>query len=123
MLLTMWAVIGPVLVAERTGLFETFGRSRALTRNTRWRIFLLLLVAAIGVGGLNWLLRWLGTSFLETRSVDLSFAAEPVPFLYITLLSALAYGFHLAMACVLYITLTERHGDGPIADRLTRIFE
>ncbi|HMI19035.1 MAG TPA: hypothetical protein VK533_05775 [Sphingomonas sp.] len=123
MLLTMWAVVGPVLVAERTGLFETFSRSRALTRNTRWRIFLLLLVAGIAVGGLNWLLQRLGMSVLETRSLVLSYAVEPAPFLYVTLLSTIAYGFQLAMVCTLYIVLIERRGDGPTTDRLTRIFE
>lgn len=53
-LLTIWAVVAPVVVLERTGVLESFGRSRALVRGNGWpvfwtllQLFLLLLVAAI----------------------------------------------------------------------------
>ena len=39
MLYIMWAVASPALVAERTGVFGAFGRSRYLTRGLRWRVF------------------------------------------------------------------------------------
>jgi hypothetical protein len=43
-----WTVVGPVLVEERPPVLDAFGRSAALTRNTRLNIFglLLILVAA-----------------------------------------------------------------------------
>ena len=39
----MWSVVAPVRVTEGTGITETFGRSRALTKGYRGRIFLLYL--------------------------------------------------------------------------------
>lgn len=54
-LLVMWAVAIPARVAENTGVFEAFGRSRELTQGNRWRIFLLLVVyfvLAIVISGL-----------------------------------------------------------------------
>jgi len=38
-LFVMWSVASPALVAERTGVFAAFGRSRELTRGARWRVF------------------------------------------------------------------------------------
>jgi uncharacterized membrane protein len=39
MLFVMWSVASPALVAERTGVFEAFGRSRFLTKGARWKVF------------------------------------------------------------------------------------
>lgn len=49
MLATAWIVVLPVYVSEQVGVFEVFGRSAALTRNNRWRIFGLLLVFVVFV--------------------------------------------------------------------------
>ena len=38
-LFVMWSVASPALVAERTGVFEAFGRSRYLTKGARWKVF------------------------------------------------------------------------------------
>ncbi|HEX5379967.1 MAG TPA: hypothetical protein VFW47_15430 [Phenylobacterium sp.] len=48
----------PARVIERVGVFESFSRSRALTRNNRWRIFVLLLVYMITI----WVLEGVITS-------------------------------------------------------------
>lgn len=47
MLYIIWSVAAPALVAERTGVFAAFGRSRFLTRGARWKIFALQLVIVI----------------------------------------------------------------------------
>jgi uncharacterized membrane protein len=39
MLFVMWSVASPALVAERTGVFGAFGRSRFLTKGARWKVF------------------------------------------------------------------------------------
>jgi len=59
MLALAWCVAVPALVAERTGVFGAFRRSRDLTRNNRWRIFglfvlvwIVLSVIAAAIGGL-----------------------------------------------------------------------
>ena len=38
-LITIWAVIVPVVVIERTGVFESFGRSRELVKGHGWQVF------------------------------------------------------------------------------------
>jgi hypothetical protein len=43
-LLTIWSVIAPVIVVERTGVFEAFGRSRALVRGNAWQVFGVIVV-------------------------------------------------------------------------------
>ncbi len=43
-LLTIWAVIVPVIVIERAGVLEAFGRSRELVRGNGWRVFGVIVV-------------------------------------------------------------------------------
>lgn len=38
-LMTIWSVIAPVIVIERKGVIESFGRSRELVRGNGWRVF------------------------------------------------------------------------------------
>ncbi|HEY7799955.1 MAG TPA: hypothetical protein VIA80_14395, partial [Hyphomonadaceae bacterium] len=45
--MTRWAVAPAALVAERTGVFEAFGRSIELTRDNRWAIFFLVLIYVV----------------------------------------------------------------------------
>lgn len=47
MLMVMWSVVLPAYVAERPGIFGSFGRSRALTKGSRWTIFGVLFVALL----------------------------------------------------------------------------
>lgn len=56
-LATIWALIVPVIVLEGSGVMESFGRSRELTRGHRWGVFgrivvtiLILIVAGAVVG-------------------------------------------------------------------------
>lgn len=43
-LLTIFAVVSPVIVVERLGVFEALGRSRALVRGNGWAVFGVILV-------------------------------------------------------------------------------
>ena len=43
-LLTIWAVIVPVIVIERAGVFDSFGRSRELVRGSGWQVFGVIVV-------------------------------------------------------------------------------
>jgi hypothetical protein len=43
-LLTIWAVIVPVIVLERTGVFDAFGRSRQLVKGNGWQVFGVIVV-------------------------------------------------------------------------------
>jgi hypothetical protein len=44
-LLTIWAVIAPVIVIERSGVIDSFGRSRQLVRGNGWPVFWVIVVA------------------------------------------------------------------------------
>lgn len=43
-LLTIWSVIAPVIVVERSGAIDAFGRSRALVKGNGWQVFGVILV-------------------------------------------------------------------------------
>jgi hypothetical protein len=47
-LLTIWSVIAPVIVVERTRPFDSFGRSRELVKGNGWSVFGVILVLLIG---------------------------------------------------------------------------
>jgi hypothetical protein len=53
-LLTIWAVIAPVIVIEKSPVMSSFGRSRELVRGNGWQVFGAILVAflIVIVGGL-----------------------------------------------------------------------
>ncbi|MFL5897582.1 MAG: hypothetical protein ACJ76D_03840 [Solirubrobacterales bacterium] len=46
-LLTMWAVIAPVIVVERRRVFDAFGRSRQLVKGYGWPVFWTVVVAYV----------------------------------------------------------------------------
>lgn len=46
-LLTIWAVIAPVIVIERSGVMGSFGRSRELVRGNGWPVFGAIAVAFV----------------------------------------------------------------------------
>ncbi len=48
-LMLMWAVSMPALVAEPIGVIASFGRSRALTKGSRWSIFVVLMVVVVAL--------------------------------------------------------------------------
>jgi hypothetical protein len=53
-LMTIWAVVAPVVVVERPGGLDAFGRSRALVRGHGWQVFgviilVIVLVLAVGI--------------------------------------------------------------------------
>jgi hypothetical protein len=43
-LMTIWAVVAPVTVLERPGVFAAFGRSRELVRGNGWGVFGVLVI-------------------------------------------------------------------------------
>jgi hypothetical protein len=98
-LLTIWAVIAPVIVIERTGAIDAFGRSRELVRGNGWQVFGVIVVV--------YLLQFVSSLVLQAlaNSISDSFTAYAVSELIVRLLvaplSALA-------AAVLYFELAAR---------------
>jgi hypothetical protein len=44
-LITIWAVVAPSIVAENRGVIEAFGRSRELVRGNGWNVFFTIVLA------------------------------------------------------------------------------
>jgi uncharacterized membrane protein (DUF485 family) len=61
-LLTMWILLVPVIVAEGKGALGSFGRSAELTKGSRWRIFGLLVILFVIQMGALFLAGFLGTA-------------------------------------------------------------
>jgi hypothetical protein len=101
-LLTIWAVIAPVIVIERRGAIESFGRSRELVRGSGWQVF--------GVIVVLFLLQFIVSAVVQAlaNSVSDSFGAYAIADLIVRLLvaplSALA-------AAVLFFELKGIHGE------------
>src|SRR3712207_916802 len=61
-LLTLWALIAPVIVIERRQATESFGRSRELVRGNGWRVFGVIVVLFIIQGLVGTLFQAVGQS-------------------------------------------------------------
>lgn len=125
-LMTMWSTTIPALVGEKLGVFGSFGRSRALTRGSRLKIFLLLLIflvliyvvmfvilgalmgGAIMGGGLT-----AGTTISET-TVWTTLGMIPVGWLMSALLTALLVSIYHECVAI-------KEGGAP--EKLTEVFE
>ena len=101
-LLTIWAVIAPVIVIERKGALESFGRSRALVRGNGWQVF--------GVIVVLFLLQFIVAAVIQAlaNSVSDSFAGYAVADLLVRLLVA---PLTALAASVLFFELKALHGE------------
>jgi hypothetical protein len=52
-LIVMWAVVAPVTVLERPGIFAAFGRSRDLVRGNGWAVFGVLAIVFVAVAAIS----------------------------------------------------------------------
>ena len=101
-LLTIWSVIAPVIVIERAGAMESFGRSRELVRGSGWQVF--------GVIVALFLLQFVVTAVIQAiaNGVSDSFGAYTIADMLVRLLvaplSALA-------AAVLFFELKALRGE------------
>lgn len=111
MLLTAWAVVIPVRVTENTGVTESFGRSRALTKGHRWKIFALLLMSFLIALLLELLIsRLAGVSIARAQAVALS----PVAILANWAVRAVAAALNAVGVAVIYYELrTVKEGAAP----------
>jgi lipid-A-disaccharide synthase-like uncharacterized protein len=48
-LIVIWSVVAPVIVLERPGVFEAFGRSRELVRGNGWNVFAVIALVFLAV--------------------------------------------------------------------------
>ena len=65
-LVTFWAVIAPVIVVERSGVFAALGRSRELVRGNGWQVFGVIFVVFIITGIASAILGAIGASISDS---------------------------------------------------------
>ncbi len=117
-LMVLWSVASPALVAEDIGVIEAFGRSRHLTKGARWRVF--------GLGVLMVVILWIvsalvgialvvsnGTGALVTASIPLM--------IFSALVGTLSSAFTGAVQTNLYLALRDWK-DGPGSGTLAEVF-
>lgn len=103
LLLTMWAVVGPVVVIERVRVMDAFGRSRELVRGNGWNVFGLLLLTLLLVGVAAFV------AGLATVGLD-----DALGRFVQVLLVALVSPIQALATAVLYFRLREAHGEPPL---------
>jgi ABC-type multidrug transport system fused ATPase/permease subunit len=74
-LLTIWAVIAPVIVVERSGVIDAFGRSRELVRGNGWQVFGVILVAFLIAAAAGIVFSLIATSIANGPIVRIVFSA------------------------------------------------
>ncbi|MDX6601717.1 MAG: hypothetical protein QOF13_919 [Solirubrobacterales bacterium] len=65
-LLTIWAVIAPVIVVERSGVIDAFGRSRALVKGNGWQVFGVIFIAFLITAVAGRVLNAIGASISDS---------------------------------------------------------
>ena len=109
-LLTIWAVIVPSIVIDRTGVIGAFGRSRELVRGSGWQVFgviVVLFLLQLVVGGI---LNAIGDSVSDGSFAGYAIA-DLIGRVLIVPLSAIA-------ATVMYVELRRIKGE-PLAEDTT----
>jgi hypothetical protein len=100
-LLTIWAVIAPVIVIERRRTLEAFGRSRALVRGHGWTVFAIVVITGL-------------LSLVAATLLQAAFSSLP-EFLQIfvgsTIAQAVVAPFGAIALAVTYFRLREAHGE------------
>jgi hypothetical protein len=100
-LITIWAVVAPVIVVEKPGVFAAFGRSRELVRGHGWTVFGIVIITALLSG-------------IASALLQAAFSALP-EFLEIligsTIAQAVVTPFGVIAIAVMYFRLREADGD------------
>jgi hypothetical protein len=91
-LLTMFFVIVPVCVVEGLGPIKSLGRSSALTKGYRWRIFAIYLVPAIIIAIVAWILERIGLAIAGWAGYTLvAYVVTAVGSAYQAIVNIMAY--------------------------------
>jgi hypothetical protein len=98
-LMTIWAVVAPVVVLERPGVFAAFGRSRELVRGNGWQTFGVVLLLSLLVQ----LIAVAIDASAESASTGVGIVVRVIVGVLVGPVSALA-------AAVLYFELRRLHG-------------
>lgn len=106
-LATVWAVIAPVIVVERRGVFDAFGRSRQLVSGNGWPVFGTIVVAYLITFVAAIVLTAIANSIADGPLVRIVFNA---------LASTLTAPITALVAAVLYFRLLDLRGEPKAAE-------
>lgn len=106
-LLTIWAVVAPVIVVERAGVFESLGRSRDLVRGHAWQVFGVILVTFLIVAIGSFLFRAIGAAIADGPALRIVFGL--IAYTVTAPIGAL-------VASVLYFRLRAMQGETAVSD-------
>jgi hypothetical protein len=106
-LLTIWSVIAPVIVVERSGAIDAFGRSRALVKGHGWQVFGVIVVVFLIAAVASFVFRAIGTSISD------SFAMLA---LFSLIASTLTAPITALAASVIYFRLIELQGEPAVTE-------
>ena len=104
-LITIWAVVAPVIVVEKPGVFAAFGRSRELVRGHGWTVFGIVLITALLSG-------------IASALLQAAFSALPEFFEILigsTIAQAVVAPFGAIAIAITYFRLREAHGQAVVA--------
>ncbi len=124
-LMLMWAVVVPAAVIERTSVTASLSRSAVLTKQRRWRILGVLLLAGLAIGVVNMVV--LG---VVSATIGLGFAsgagalATPDPTLLVAqwLIGGVTLSFIACLIATLYYFL-RREKEGVDIDQIASVFD
>lgn len=124
MLAVMWSVAAPAMVAERIGVFASFGRSRRLTKGARWRIvgLCVLVFAVYWVAAATARIGNVAVNGLQGGAAPGLRATPTIASLIVSAVLQTAFAtLWTAIQTTLYVELRDWK-DGPAGDRLADIF-
>lgn len=104
-LMTIWAVIAPVIVIERRPPFGAFGRSRELVRGFGWTVFAIVVITGLLTGIASGILQ-AAFSFLP-RFLEIVVGG--------TIAQAIVAPFSAIALAITYFRLRDSHGEEPAA--------
>ena len=104
-LLTIWAVIAPVIVVEKRRAVESFGRSRELVRGHGWTVFGIVVITGL-LSGVGSALQQAAFSFLP-RFLEIVIGN--------TIAQAVVAPFSAIAIAITYFRLRDEPADAPVA--------
>jgi hypothetical protein len=106
-LLTIWSVIAPVIVVERSGAIDAFGRSRALVKGHGWQVFGVIVVVFLIAAVASFVFRKIGAGISD------SFAMLA---LFSLIASTLTAPITALAASVIYFRLIALQGESAVTE-------
>lgn len=105
-LLTIWSVIAPVIVVERSGAIDAFGRSRAVVKGNGWQVFGVILVVFLITTIVSIVLGLIGAGISDTFAMRALFSL---------IASTITAPIGALAASTIYFNLIALQGSAPVA--------